>query len=164
MIARFRQQQAPQIQHVRQIQIVPSRQLRPPQTLIARVQPRAKLHHHTVRMLRRKPPHFVVNQRSPAAAAHLRSLHPRKFAEIIVNHLLHAHRFRIRQQRVRPAVFHRLRPQRNQHGFGQYADLAGRNFIVFHCYDSRFLLITVIILRLHRKNGKRTTAAFFGFL
>ena len=137
-IARFGQQYAPHFNHLGQIKVVPCGNGRPPHALVARVQPCAQLHHHGIGVFGNKPRRHIVQQLRPPATAHLRGEGFGKRGEVVINHVQHTRRFFVAQQCIVSLIFHRLCPQRNQHGGGQHGDVFGGDFFLAHfaspCY------------------------------
>ena len=132
MIARFRQQHTPHFYHFGQIKVVPRGNGGSPHALVTRVQARTQLHHHRIGVFGDKPRCHVVQQFRPPAAAHLRGLGFGKRGKIVINHRQHSCGFFVAQQRIRALIFHRLCPQRNQHGGGQHGDVFGGDFFLAH--------------------------------
>ena len=129
MIARFGQQHTPHFNHLGQIKVVPRGNGGSPHALVTRVQARAQLHHHRIGVFGDKVRRHIVQQLRPPAAAHLRRGGFGKRGEVVINHVQHTCRFFVAQQRIGSLVFHRLCPQRNQHGGGQHGDVFGGNFL-----------------------------------
>ena len=124
-IAGFRQQLAAQSDDFGQVKVVPSGDGRAAEALITRIQSRANLHHHGIRMGGDEAACLLVKQPGPPATARLRGGGFGVLTEIVVKSRQHLRRNRIHEQRHGLLLLDGLRPQRDEQGFGEDGEVEG---------------------------------------